>query len=118
MSSDALKNAPFVLSPSIANDDDDDNEQQQDYVNNDEIIEFIPNEKYTKECVMKGSNNSGSSKVNVVKIPKDILGFVTVGRYNMKTTIDHMPLVSTKEKMIQLCDFVAIAMTDSSLFVT
>jgi hypothetical protein len=98
MSSDALKNAPFVLSPSIANDDDDEIEQQQDDVNIDEIIEFIPNEKYAKEYLMKGSNNNGSSKVNVVKIPKDILGFVTVGTYNMKTTIDHMPLVSTKGK--------------------
>lgn len=95
VSSDALKNAPFVLrktkitNPAAAadgsNNTDDDNTK--------ETLEFIGNEKYTKDF-QSAKNNSGNQKMDhVVKIPKDIVSFVNVGSYTSSCRVDHMPLV-------------------------
>jgi hypothetical protein len=73
-SSDALKNAPFILvgsSPSGA------------------IVEFTPNKTFSKSYTTRGPK----SKVNVIKIPKSTVGFVTIGKYKFTETVDHMPLV-------------------------
>ena len=79
VSSDALKNAPIMLSTSIGDSSDQDKRQEE--------IEFQANELYTKEFMSK------ESRVNVVKIPKDIVGFVNVGTYNVLSKVKHMPLL-------------------------
>lgn len=74
-SSDAFKNAPFVL------------------VGTGQLgsnLTFTPNESYSKVYLTKDGN-----KMNVVKVPKAVIGFVPIGTYSMTDTIAHMPLVRT-----------------------
>ena len=77
VSSDALKNVPFFLITSTGNQSD---------------VDFTPNDTYAKKCASAG-NDSSRIGTNVVKIPKDILGFVTVGKYRISQSMEHMPLV-------------------------
>jgi hypothetical protein len=74
-SSDALKNAPFVL---IGTGQAGSN------------LTFTPNESYSKVYSTKDGN-----KMNVVKVPKTVIGYVPIGTYSMTETIAHMPLVRT-----------------------
>jgi hypothetical protein len=60
------------------------------------MIEFIPNETYTKTYPTIGNGNKNGSKVDVVRIPKDIVGFVNIGKYHFTETVEHMPLVRTR----------------------
>ncbi|KAG7359801.1 adaptor complex medium subunit family protein [Nitzschia inconspicua] len=76
VSSDALKNAPFTLQSSAG-----------DGSNN---IEFTGNKLYTKTSLSKEGDKR---MVHVVKIPKEIVGFVTVGTYTSSCKIEHMPLL-------------------------
>lgn len=74
-SSDALKNSPFIL---LGKDKSGRN------------IDIIPNLSYTRTYETRGQH----SKVNVIKIQKNEVGFVPVGSYRFTERIDHMPLVS------------------------
>jgi hypothetical protein len=80
VSSDAMKNAPFMLKTSMGSNDTDIDQRQDG-------IEFRPNELYTKESLSK------EERVNIVTIPKDIVGFVTVGTYSVVSKVKHMPLL-------------------------
>jgi len=73
-SSDALKNAPFILLCTCASG---------------APVKFTPSDTFAKSYATKG----GKSNVNVIKIPKSTLGFVKVGKYMLKERVSHMPLV-------------------------
>ena len=81
MSSDALKNVPFFLITSTDNQND---------------VDFTPNDTYAKKCTPRGKDIG----MNVIKIPKDILGFVTVGKYRILQSMEHMPLVRKIDMVI------------------
>jgi hypothetical protein len=83
-SSDALKNSPWIL---LGTTKDGNN------------IDVVSNVSYTKKYETRGEQ----SKVIVIKIPKSIVGFVPVGSYHFKETIDHMPLVSTVLSFLYCC---------------
>lgn len=76
-SSDAFKNAPFVL---IGTGQSGSN------------LTFTPNDSYSKVYSTKDGN-----KINVVKVRKAVIGFVPIGSYSMTDTIAHMPLVRTSQ---------------------
>lgn len=80
-SSDALKNAPFILIAAGTSG---------------AKLDFMPNETFTEM-------NGQKTNVNVIKIPKSTIGFVTAGKYKITETIDHMPLVSIHRKKDLLC---------------
>ena len=73
-SSDAMKNSPFILAASSAEGG---------------TISFIPNDTFAKSYAKKGAND----RINVIKIPKSLVGFVTVGKYKLSEDINHMPMV-------------------------
>jgi hypothetical protein len=95
VSSDALKNAPFVLKSST--------ETDQPHHDNTATtaFEFIPNGVYTKAYLAKKQSNThqNNTMVNVVKIPKGIIGFVTVGTYTCSCNVEHMPLVRHRSSL-------------------
>lgn len=73
-SSDALKNSPFILvasSPTGIK------------------VNFTPNETFAKSYASKGESN----QVNVIKIPKSMVGFVTVGKFKFGEEVNHMPML-------------------------
>ena len=74
VSSDAIKNSPFIFQGSI----------------NSGAVDIIPNETFTKTYETRGDHK----KVNVIRIPKSTVDYVPIGRYAFTETIDHMPLVS------------------------
>ena len=77
VSSDALKNIPFFLISST---------------DNRKHVDFIPNNAYAKKYIHPEGKKARTEK-NVVKIPKDIQGFVKVGKYHISQSMEHMPLV-------------------------
>mmetsp|Transcript_24485 Transcript_24485/g.24731 ORF Transcript_24485/g.24731 Transcript_24485/m.24731 type:complete len:247 (-) Transcript_24485:1080-1820(-) len=82
VSSDALKNVPFYLISST---------------DNQIAIDFSPNDKFTKIFIPDGKIH-GIEK-NVVKIPKEILGFMTIGKYRISQSMAHMPLVRISRRV-------------------
>lgn len=74
-SSDALKNAPWILDCKTKNGSK---------------VDITPNVSYSKKYDVRGQRN----KVNLMTIPKATVGFVPVASYYFKETIDHMPVVS------------------------
>ena len=80
VSSDALKNIPFFLIVSTDN---------QKAV----AVDFIPNKAYTKKYIYPEDGTKSRIDMNVVNIPKEILGFVKVGKYRISQSMEHMPLV-------------------------
>ena len=88
-SSDALKNAPWILYAGSQSTTD---------------VDFTPNDTFAKTY----ASESKQSKINVIKIPKSTVGFVSVGKYKLSETVNHMPLVSTapmKLKRLELLFF-------------
>jgi hypothetical protein len=81
--SDANQNAPFMLVGTGQNGSK---------------MTFTPNDQFSKVYATKDG-----SKVNVVKIPKSVIGFVPIGQYTMRETIAHMPLVSTYFYYVWYC---------------
>lgn len=75
MSSDAIKNAPFIFMGSVKA--------------RDEPVDIIPNETYTKTYETRGDTKT----VNVIRIPKTAVEYVPIGRYAFTETIEHMPLL-------------------------
>lgn len=59
------------------------------------MIDFIPNEDYTKTYLTKGTDSNRGNKVAVVRIPKEVVAFVNIGKYHATETVKHMPLVRT-----------------------
>lgn len=77
-SSDALKNSPFILLAVSPQDTE---------------IVFTPNDEYAKSY----SSDGKTAQVNVVKIPKGAIGFVSAGSYQLAEKVAHMPMVSPTE---------------------
>jgi len=73
-SSDALKNAPFILVASSSLGVD---------------VKFKPNEEYAK----KYSSAGQASQVNVIRVPKSSISFVDIGTYHVTETVPHMPML-------------------------
>jgi hypothetical protein len=90
ISSDALKNAPFGMTTTFKTDP-----HPTDSTAATTTLEFTPNDVYTKAYLaQKQSNGNQNNKVvNIVKIPKGIVGFVTLGTYTSSCNVEHMPLV-------------------------
>eukprot|EP00934_Nitzschia_sp_Nitz4_P009287 Nitzschia sp. Nitz4//scaffold56_size114212//41724//42805//NITZ4_003943-RA/size114212-processed-gene-0.61-mRNA-1//-1//CDS//3329554685//9277//frame0 len=76
-SSDALKNSPFILVSTHKYDK----------------LPFIPNPTYAKSYDAAESD----SQINVVKIPKNISGFVKIGQYKHNQSVDHLPMLLEKK---------------------
>ena len=62
-------------------------------------LTYKPNPTYSKaygggDKKKNDGSALSSSPINVVKIPKNVIGFVNVGSYTMAEDVDHMPLVS------------------------
>lgn len=74
-SSDALKNSPFILVASNPFGSE---------------LTFNANTTYVKSYSSQGS----TAQVNVIKIPKSMVGFVTAGKYELTEKVIHMPMVS------------------------
>ena len=74
-SSDALKNSPFILVASSPFGPE---------------MTFHANSTYAKSYSSQGQK----AQVNVMKIPKGMVGFVTAGKYQLKEKVTHMPMVS------------------------
>mmetsp|Transcript_3027 Transcript_3027/g.3602 ORF Transcript_3027/g.3602 Transcript_3027/m.3602 type:complete len:382 (+) Transcript_3027:183-1328(+) len=91
VSSDALKNVPFYLISST---------------DNQIAIDFSPNDKFTKIFIPDGKIH-GIEK-NVVKIPKEILGFMTIGKYRISQSMAHMPLL-LEQKVVRSKSKIQIA---------
>ena len=73
-SSDALKNSPWILvasSPSGS------------------TVTFLANEDYVKTYPSTGQ----APPVNVLKIPKTVVGFIEAGHYQVTEKMPHMPMV-------------------------
>jgi len=91
VSSDALKNIPFYLIPST---------------DNQKVVNFTPNDTYTKKYISEAK--SEKLERNIVRIPKDILGFVTVGKYRISQSMEHMPLL-LEQKVVRSKSKIQIA---------
>lgn len=96
VSSDATKNVPFDVAS---------------ITDNNKAVDFIPNDVYTTKCV-SGTNNPGTEK-SFIKIPKDIIGFVTVGTYRISQSMQHMPLL-LEQKVVRTKSKIQIAIQVSS----
>ena len=77
VSSDAMKNIPFFLVSS--------NDSHK-------ALDFISNNTYAKKFHDPDDEKNGIT-TNVVNVPKEVLGFVTVGKYRLSQSMEHMPLV-------------------------
>jgi hypothetical protein len=53
-------------------------------------VSFTGDETYTKIYSSQGQ----AAQVNVIKVPKSAIGFVTVGKFNTTEKVTHMPMVS------------------------
>lgn len=84
-SSDALRSIPFTL---IGKDV------------SGVAVDFIPNNGHAK--VYKSKDQT--KKVTVIKIPKNTVGFVNVGKYKVKETINHFPLVRIVCVCVCVCE--------------
>ena len=86
--SDANQNAPFVLMGTGQSGSK---------------MTFTPNDQFSKVYSTKDG-----SKINVVKIPKNIVGFVPIGQYTMRETIEHMPLL-LEQKVTRTRQYIQVA---------
>mmetsp|Transcript_17075 Transcript_17075/g.39005 ORF Transcript_17075/g.39005 Transcript_17075/m.39005 type:complete len:338 (+) Transcript_17075:97-1110(+) len=77
VSSDAMKNIPFFLVSS--------NDSHK-------ALDFISNNTYAKKFHDPDDEKNGIT-TNVVNVPKEVLGFVTVGKYRLSQSMEHMPLL-------------------------
>ena len=77
-SSDALKNSPCILVASSASGS---------------AVTFLANEEYVKAYHSTGQ----APPVNVLKIPKTVVGFIEAGRYQVNERVPHMPMVRFDE---------------------
>jgi hypothetical protein len=75
-SSDAWKNAPFILSGRSSQG------EKVLFQGNSEIVSALP-------------NASPSHPQHLVQIPKSVLNSIAIGSYSISEEIQHMPLVST-----------------------
>jgi hypothetical protein len=76
-SSDALRNSPFILDSSSPSGSD---------------VDFTADETYAKMYSSQGQ----AAQVNVIKVPKSAIGYVTVGKFKTTEKVTHMPMVSFK----------------------
>lgn len=73
-SSDALKNAPFILVAESGMG---------------QTVKFKAIDEYAKKYPSKGE----AAQVTIIKIPKSVVGFVDVGSYELREQVAHMPMV-------------------------